>query len=128
MKIKFSTHTIFKMYKLHGKAFNNASDALDYYIKNFQMNSDFQNIETSFSKSVAKEYRLDKLEALMNTNLKTPIFNNLIISSDESAEKNEVNLFDNSHCPDLTAISQVEKLINNLSCKVDDYSRVEGEF
>ncbi len=118
------------MYKVHGKAFNNASDALDFYIKNFQINSNYQNIETRCSKSVTKEYRLDKLEALMNTNLKMPIFN--FVSCDEpeslSDKSKAISIAIDSHCPDLTAISQVEKLINNLSCKVDNYSRIEGEF
>lgn len=104
------------MYKLNDKKFTSASDALDQYIKNYQLNN-FKNMETSVAKSTTKEYRLDKLEVLMNSKIKSPIFNNFI-SSANSSESEKHSMKNDTNC---NAINQVEKLINNLTNKVEDY-------
>ena len=115
------------MYKLNNKEFTNATDALDQYIKNFQLTNNFKNIETHTAKSCTKEYRLDQLENFMNKNLKAPIFNNLIDKSVHSNNNSEISFIEmerknkSSNVGSFNAINQVEKLIHNLSSKVDDF-------
>ena len=119
------------MYKLQDRVFDNASDALDHYIRNFQLNSDFKSMDTSSVKSINKEFRLDKLETLMKSHLKKPIFSNFIVENNINSPI-EFNINKNvgpmDTGPSQNAINQVEKLISNLSCKVEDYSRTEGKL
>jgi hypothetical protein len=117
------------MYKLNEKVFNSASEALDHYIRDFQMCNDYTNVETSRAKSTRKEYRLDKLEDIMSTRVRAPLFNNLINNSEVNSLGNLTSSTENSSFltenkrdeRSFEAINQVEKLIHNLSTKVEDY-------
>ena len=121
------------MYKLNDKEFLSASDALDYYIKTFQM-SNIKHMETRAAKSTTKEFRLDKLENLMSTKLNKPIFNNLIVPTENSScnqivTANSLALIDSidrGSETGMNAINQIEKLISNLSHKIEDY-KAQGD-
>lgn len=128
------------MYKLNDKSFSNATEALDHYIKDFQLCHNYKNMETSVAKSTQKQFRIEKLENIMSTNLKKNIFNNLIGSASSTSgssgntsmtlSSSEGSLFNEMKKDEtgLDAINQVEKLINNLSSKVEDYKSEGSSF
>lgn len=121
-----------EMYKLNEKVFHSASEALDHYIRDFQMCNDYKHVETSIAKSTSKQYRLDKLENMMHAKVKKPIFNNFIknnnntdinqLANNLTASTETSSFFtDRRDETSFEALNQVEKLISNLSTKVEDY-------
>jgi hypothetical protein len=98
------------MYRLNEKEFSSATEALDYYISNFN----FGNIVIK-SQDRCKEFHPppDRLETYnFNSNLKKPKFCSLNnISTEESKEKN--------------ACHEIEKLLNTLSNRILDYKKDE---
>lgn len=96
-----------KMYTINDKEFANATEALDYYISNFE----FGDVTLSISKTTTAA----KYHSLFDTN-------NLKLCKQKFSSLNNLSLGTNNESK---ACHEIEKLLNVLSHKIEDFKKDE---